>query len=166
MADTPIDIKENDIFELSPELMNLLLRDQTLSTDDCQVNIFWATDNYANKGEGYQYNDQIKLEAITGENGNVIVPRAVKSREQQQQRSRKMAEVFTPSWVCNKQNNLVYAAWFGREGVFGMTTKITNLFLRLKTTTIFGRPKYLAMTGEKAIFAKLIGIGWRTIELL
>lgn len=63
-------------------------------------------------------NDQIKLEAITGENGNIIVPRAVKSREQQQQRSREMTEVFTPSWICNKQNNLVDAAWFGREGDF------------------------------------------------
>lgn len=118
MAETPIDIKENDIFELSPELMNTLLKDHTMSTDDCQVNIFWATDDYADKGDGYQYNDQIKLEAITGENGNVIVPRAVKSREQQQQRSREMAEVFTPSWICNKQNNLVDVAWFGREGVF------------------------------------------------
>lgn len=118
MADTPIDIKENDIFELSPELMNTLLKDHTMSTDDCQVNIFWGTDDYADRGKGYQYNDQIKLEAITGENGNIIVPRAVKSREQQQQRSREMAEVFTPSWICNKQNNLVDAAWFGREGVF------------------------------------------------
>jgi hypothetical protein len=29
-----------------------------------------------------------------------------------------MAEVFTPSWICNKQNNLVDDAWFGRENVF------------------------------------------------
>lgn len=29
-----------------------------------------------------------------------------------------MAEVFTPSWICNKQNNLVDNTWFGREGVF------------------------------------------------
>lgn len=46
------------------------------------------------------------------------MPRALKSRQQKQQRSREMAEVFTPSWICNKQNNLVDNAWFGQEGVF------------------------------------------------
>ncbi|MDE5903130.1 MAG: restriction endonuclease subunit M, partial [Muribaculaceae bacterium] len=118
MIDLQIDIQENDILRLSPELLNALLKDHTLSTDEQQVNIFWATDNYADRGEGFQYADQITIEAITGSNGNVIVPRAVKSREQQQQRSREMAEVFTPSWICNKQNNLVDNAWFVREGVF------------------------------------------------
>ena len=113
-----VDIQENEILALSPELLNILLKDHTLSTDECQVNIFWATDSYASRGEGYQYADQISIEAITGEKGNVIVPRAVKSRQEQQQRSREMAEVFTPSWICNKQNNLVDNAWFGREGVF------------------------------------------------
>lgn len=124
MTDPQVDIKENEIFELSPELLNTLLKDHTLSSDTEQVNIFWATDNYADRGKGYQYCDQINIEAITGANGNIIVPRAVKSREQQQQRSREMAEVFTPSWICNKQNNLVDNAWFGREGVFN--TEVNN----------------------------------------
>ncbi len=124
MIDEQVDIKENDIFELSPELLNTLLKDHTLSTDECQVNIFWATDNYAERGEGFQYSDQITIDKITGDNGNVIVPRALKSRQQQQQRSREMAEVFTPSWICNKQNNLVDNAWFGREGVFN--TEVDN----------------------------------------
>lgn len=118
MADSQVDIKENDIFELSPELLTSLLKDHTLSSEGHQVNIFWATDNYAERGTGYQYSDQITVERITGENGMVIVPRSVKSRQQQQQRSREMAEVFTPSWICNAQNNLVDAAWFGREDVF------------------------------------------------
>lgn len=121
---THVDIQENEIFELSPELLNTLLKDHTLSTDECQVNIFWATESYAYRGKGYQYSDQIIVDAITGNNGGVIVPRAVKSRKQQQQRSREMAEVFTPSWICNKQNNLVDNAWFGREGVFN--TEVDN----------------------------------------
>ena len=124
MTDLQVDIKENDIYELSPELLNALLKDHTLSTDEQQVNIFWATDNYADRGDGYKYTDQITIEAITGSNGNVIVTSAVKSSEQQQQRSRDMAEVFTPSWICNKQNNLVDNAWFGREGVFN--TEVDN----------------------------------------
>ncbi|HAB40986.1 MAG TPA: restriction endonuclease subunit M [Porphyromonadaceae bacterium] len=119
-----VDIKENDIFALSPELLDTLLKDHTLSIDGHQVNIFWATDSYADRGAGYQYGDKITVEAITGSNGNVIVPRAVKSRPQQQQRSREMAEVFTPSWICNKQNNLVDNAWFGRESIFN--TEVDN----------------------------------------
>ena len=124
MLKNQVDIQENEIFELSPQLLNILLKDHTLSTDECQVNIFWATDSYASRGGGYQYDDQITIDSITGDNGKVIVPRAVKSRLEQQQRSREMAEVFTPSWICNKQNNLVDNAWFGREGVFN--TEVDN----------------------------------------
>ncbi len=99
--------------ELDCYLLEILLKDHTTKS-----NIFWATDNYSDRGEGYQYSDPITIEAISGENGAVIIPRALKSRQQQQQRSREMAEVFTPSWICNKQNNLIDNAWFGRENVF------------------------------------------------
>lgn len=34
-----------------------------------------------------------------------------------------MAEVFTPSWVCNSQNNLIDTAWFGKENVFNTEIK-------------------------------------------
>lgn len=124
MSSSQIDIRENDIFERSPELLSALLKDHTLSTEEQQVNISWATNNYAHLGDGYQYSDQITIEAITSKNGEIIKPRAVKSREMQQQRSREMAEVFTPSWICNKQNNLVDNAWFGRENVFN--TEVDN----------------------------------------
>ena len=78
------DISENEILEQSPELLSMLLVDRTLSTGDSQVNIFWATNNYTNLGTGYQYRDPITIDAITGKNGDVIKPRAVKSREMQQ----------------------------------------------------------------------------------
>jgi len=113
MTDNAVDIQENDILTNSPELLATLLKDHTT-----KGNIFWATDNYADRGTGYQFSDPITIESITGDNGLVIVPRALKSRQQKQQRSREMAEVFTPSWICNKQNNLVDNAWFGQEGVF------------------------------------------------
>lgn len=115
-----IDIYENEIFEWSPDLLSILLIDRTLSTENCHVNICWATNNYVDLGMGYQYGDQITLEAITGENGEIIKPRSVKNLEVQQQRSREMAEVFTPSWITNKQNNLIDNAWFGRENVFNV----------------------------------------------
>ena len=124
MANENIDIKEDEIAALSPELLTILLKDHTLSTPDVQVNIFWATDNYSYLGEGFAYADQITVDKITGEYGKIIIPRAAKAADAQRQRSREMAEVFTPSWICNKQNNLVDNAWFGRNDVFN--TEIDN----------------------------------------
>ena len=114
-----VDIKENDIREQYPEVLETLLRDHTT-----QNNIFWATDNYQYLGEGYEFTSLILPELITGENGNVIMPRVQKDKDMQQSRVRDMAEVFTPSWICNAQNNLIDSAWFGRENVFN--TEITN----------------------------------------
>ena len=34
------------------------------------------------------------------------------------QQIKKRAEVFTPTWICNEQNNQVNEAWFGRANVF------------------------------------------------
>ena len=108
-----VDIKENGLLLDHPEVLRLLLLDQTT-----KQNIFWATDSYSDLGEGYQWGDPITVEHITGEHGNTIQPRSVKSREVQSQRSKDMAEVFTPSWVCNAQNNLADEKWFGRSDVF------------------------------------------------
>jgi len=33
------------------------------------------------------------------------------------------AEVFTPSWVCNEQNNLIDEQWFGRKNVFNIAKR-------------------------------------------
>ena len=46
------------------------------------------------------------------------MPRVLKDRIQQTRRSKDKAEVFTPSWVCNAQNNLIDEAWFGSKDVF------------------------------------------------
>lgn len=110
-----IDIKENYIYHLDNELLSILLKDHSSGQ-----NIIWATDNYASRGVGYQGNDQIAVWAITGHNGSIIKPRTEKSKKEQSDRIRNKAEVFTPSWICNKQNNLVDNAWFGKENVFNI----------------------------------------------
>lgn len=112
------DILENDIFQASPELLTTLLKDHTTSRGDSVCNIFWATSDYEHLGAGYGYNDPILPELITGGNGQVIMPRILKHKDTQSARVRDMAEVFTPSWVCNAQNNLIDEAWFGRKDVF------------------------------------------------
>lgn len=108
-----VDISENLLLRQNPDVMAMLLKDHTT-----QENIYWATDSYVSMGEGFLFTDKITIEKITGDNDGVIRPRCVKSKEEQTQRTKDKAEVFTPSWICNKQNNLIDTAWFGRENVF------------------------------------------------
>lgn len=116
-----IDILENELIEKYPDVLGILLRDQTN-----QKNIFWATDNYEHLGDLYRFNSEILPDLITGEKGNVIMPRVQKDKILQLSRSKEMAEVFTPSWICNAQNNLVDNSWFGREGVFNKEIVLKN----------------------------------------
>lgn len=108
-----VDISENWLWENYPEVFQKLLFDHTT-----HKNIIWATDSYSKRGEGYDFFDEITEDKITGDNGLVIRPRAQKEKEEQQQRVKDKAEVFTPSWICNAQNNLIDEAWFGRPNVF------------------------------------------------
>lgn len=121
---TSIDILEDNIFSLDEQgvILETLLRDQTKESDSPNKknhhHIIWATDNYRRRGEGYRVTDEISVAAITKHLGRVIRPRALKSTEEKLRRIKQKAEVFTPSWVCNYQNNLVDEAWFGRKDVF------------------------------------------------
>lgn len=119
-----VDIKEDILFDLDKELLDILLKDRT-----SDKNIIWAIDDYKIYGSSFSANDCITIESVTGKNGNVIKPRIEKSREEQIVRIRQKAEVFTPSWICNKQNNLIDDDWFAKENIFNKETNkgwITN----------------------------------------
>lgn len=115
-----VDILEDRILQRSPELLDTLLKDHTMSKEEDVRNIFWATSDYEQLGDGFNYDSQILPKFITGSYGHVIMPRVLKRRDTQVARSRDMAEVFTPSWICNAQNNLIDEAWFGRKNVFNI----------------------------------------------
>lgn len=108
-----IDIMEQRIKDLSPALLKILLSDKTTKKF-----IRWGTDNYKEYGPEYYIDQEIKPDLITGNMTVTIQPRVAKSEADQSRRTRDKAEVFTPSWVCNEQNNLVDEAWFGRKDVF------------------------------------------------
>lgn len=112
-SENRVDVKENSVMELDSELLTILLQDKSSGK-----NIIWATEDYSEYGYGFGKADEIYVRLITGANGNIIKPRTEKTKKEQQIRIRDKAEVFTPSWVCNKQNNLIDNAWFGRENVF------------------------------------------------
>lgn len=108
-----LDVIEEEIKQYESALLNILLFDRT-----SRKNIIWATDSYSYLGEDYSPYCTILPRLITGDNTMLIQPRIAKSLAAQDSRTKDIAEVFTPSWICNKQNNLVDEQWFGRLGVF------------------------------------------------
>lgn len=110
-----IDILEESIKTLDAELLNILLLDRTT-----HKNILWATDDYISLGTGFEMFSEISSELVTGQYATLIQPRIAKSKNTQDSRTRDKAEVFTPSWICNRQNNLIDVQWFGRTGVFNV----------------------------------------------
>ena len=78
-------------------LLNILLRDNTTNT-----NIVWGTDDYSSISKEYAFNSHITLDNL-----DIIKPRRLKDIDICRDRSVKMAEVFTPAWICNKQNNII-----------------------------------------------------------
>lgn len=131
-----IDIIEDDIANINPQLLKLLLKDKTTRN-----NILWCTKDYESLGPEYDEHYQIYSELITCANSSVIQPRAAKSKSVQEMRVRKRAEVFTPSWICNAQNNQIDEAWFGRANVFntpdgtGWITSTDNIKFEEKRKT-------------------------------
>lgn len=108
-----VDINEQQIYEMHPELLRILLKDCTTNRT-----IIWGTNNYLSYGADYGERYPMHIDQITGTHAGIIQPRVAKSHERMGARTKEMAEVFTPSWICNAQNNLVDQAWFERDVVF------------------------------------------------
>lgn len=95
-------------------VLNALLKDKTTGQ-----NIIWATDMYTSLGEGFRDRQPITSQVLLSY-PDIIRPRIAKSLEDQQVRTRKKAEVFTPVWLCNHMNNFCDEEWFGRKNVFNI----------------------------------------------
>jgi len=110
-----VDVSEQQILQYDRQVLKTLLIDRTTGN-----NILWGTDDYCRSDNDaeYAHNSQIQIELITAEHDGIIKPRALKSRSAQKARSKDKAEVFTPAWICNAQNNLVDEAWFGYKNPF------------------------------------------------
>jgi hypothetical protein len=94
-------------------VLSRLLQDKTT-----KQNIIFATDAYAEEGADFGEREQITAEKLLGFEKILIQPRVEKAMADQLARTRKKAEVFTPSWIVNKMNNHCDEEWFGRPNVF------------------------------------------------
>ncbi|MGF7003419.1 hypothetical protein M2149_001820 [Lachnospiraceae bacterium PFB1-21] len=99
-------IQENLLRETMPTILDILLIDRTTSTTGKKKNIIWANENYIKYGfKDYSAEAQMKPNLVIGNRGQLIMPRALKSRELQKERTKSKAEVFTPTWIVKKQND-------------------------------------------------------------
>lgn len=146
MPDLSVDILEN---ELSPSVLAHLLQDHTTGR-----NIFWATHDYEQLGNCFQYDDEISMERITGEHGNIVKPRVMKSKELQTDRSKDMAEVFTPSWVVKMMVDYVD---------IGIDTRCLELTCGEAPFLV---SRYDATTGEPIAINERVGILDRKLRMV
>ena len=135
--------------EISEEILKIFLEDKTTGK-----NIIWATNDY----EKISAEEEIQFEQL-----NLIQPRYEKNLVNKKNRTREKAEIFTPSWICNEQNNLI------DEGFKNKTWEeyISANFLEItcgEAPYIVNR--YDAVTGEYIPLEKRIGLLDRKFRLV
>lgn len=101
-----------EAYPIKPVLPRLL-QDKTT-----RKNILWATNTYEALGAYYVADSQITEDLMSGINADIIQPRIAKAQQEQAQRTKKHAEVFTPSWLCCKMADALDEEWFSRQNVF------------------------------------------------
>lgn len=165
------------------KIQALGLLDRILADKTTKQNIMWATDAYSSLGTKYERNEEITSSLITGSNASVIKTRARKAMEQQTERTRQHAEVFTPLWICDKMNSYADEVWFGAKDIFHKEGNPTSRVIfqveddwkryvdsrRLEITC--GEAPYLVSrydveTGEMIPIAKRIGILDRKLRVV
>ncbi len=172
-------VPDNYGLRRNPAILSLLLKDMTKSasvshgrnkydvpSSDSSCNIFWATSDYEYLGSGFSYSDLITPQCFKDEHESLIRPRVLKTKDEQNARIRDKAEVFTPTWMCNEQNNLIDEQWFGRKNVFNQ--EIKHLVTAANASDVDG-----ARTSENLTYSKsnegnleenktFLSLGWQT----
>ena len=97
-----VDISEEGIANNSGTLLTILLKDRTTNK-----NIVWASPSYEGMGKPFCADQPIKKNLIIGPYDSIIQPRVEKNKRNQELRTRKRGEVFTPPWLVDKQVSIV-----------------------------------------------------------
>ena len=92
------------------EVLDELLKDRTT-----EQNIIFATNIYKEIDSSINEKTQITKAYIDKIS---LQPRFSKTLKEKSERTRNKAEVFSPSWICNRMINYYDQEWFGRKNVF------------------------------------------------
>lgn len=132
MSDRLINIEDS----LIKPLLSLLLKDKTTGE-----NIIWATDTYPDfKEKDHMNEEDILLHS------EVIKPRVEKSLDEQKTRTKKKAEVFTPTWICNRMNDNIDKSGKAKTWKKCIDSRILEItcgeapFLVQRYDTVTGKP--------------------------
>ncbi|WP_432480931.1 hypothetical protein [Moraxella sp. ZY200743] len=150
-----VNINENTLYQHCPEILEILLKGRSTSFyNKRKCNIIWANNNYEYLSEHYQATCQITPNLITGDKKGLIVPRALKSKAQQKQRTKNKAEVFTPSWVVKLQNDALDANFINND----LTTYISRIWLEITCREApYIANRYEISTAKKIAINKRVG---------
>ncbi|AOA00528.1 restriction endonuclease [Carnobacterium divergens] len=144
-----IDIDENAILRYSPELLKILLRDRTTGK-----NIIWATKTYELLGKEFEAREPMKVKLITGKNASLIRPRIEKLKYEQTERTKGKAEVFTPTWIVKKQNDIIDQEFQNLE----LKEYVTKVWLEIACGEApYMVSRYDSVTGEFIPIQKRVG---------
>ena len=102
------------------DVLPILLKD-----DATGKNVVFATDSYVQLGDEFLPERCITPACIAAINPKGFQPRINKQTDQQAERTRKKAEVFTPAWICCKMNNFCDEQWFSGECPFNVQYETT-----------------------------------------
>lgn len=134
------------------DVLNLLLKDKTTGK-----NIIFATNMYSD--QGYEECHTITELAVIGLDRCNIQPRVMRNIAEQSLRTRKKAEVFTPTWLCNMMNNYCDEEFFGKKNTFNSSnnhdftpTKPPVTFPPDKTWQDYVKLRWLEITCGEAPF--------------
>lgn len=136
------------------EQLHYLLKDRTTGK-----NIIWATEPPQELGVGFT--DEITLEQVIQ---HPPIPRVQKRLEEQKARTRKKAEVFTPTHICKKMIDL----GFEEDALSkdGMTFLKQTCFEVACGEAPFLTSRYDTTTGEKIAIPDRIGLLDRKLKVV
>ncbi len=140
--------------------MRKLLQDKTTGK-----NIIFATDDYT--PYGCYDTDHITENALLGFASLDIQPRVMKDRTEQSERTRKKAEVFTPTWIVKKMNDHCDTVWHMDKYADDWQKYIS---LRILEITCGEAPflvtRYDTTTGEPLLISERTGILDRKLQAI
>lgn len=108
---------DNKLIDFNSYELRITLK-RLLKDKSTKKNIIWATNTYELLGP--TFDDKKEITENLFKNGFILEPRTSKTEEAQLERTKKKAEVFTPSWIVNQMNNFCDEEWFCRKNVFNV----------------------------------------------
>lgn len=136
---------------INNNILEILLKDMTLNK-----NIKWATNDYL-----FKFDDEISFEDL-----KMIKHRFLKTDDKKRSRTKKKGEVFTPTWICKEQNDVIDKAWWKDKSRTWKDYVKSNRLEIACGEAPYLTSRYDTVTGEKIAIADRIGMLDRKLQLI